>query len=198
LQLPLIPVAQFLAEHPEHAGADENALMIARIDHEHAERLALEEQRQGLLKKKQGLIADNKKRKDDLANLDKDLEKFIDVSYCISVAGIYETDQSPGCETYPKDVRESGLNRSGTCSSIILSNNQQSKISTHLHGLKTLEQVHHRDACSTILGYQARIDSPGRKRHLYRSQRCPGLEAGEQICEQEDAHSSSKASLGRQ
>jgi hypothetical protein len=54
--------------------------MIARIDHEHQERLELEEQRQGLLKKKQGLIADNKKRKDDLANLDKDLEKFIDVS----------------------------------------------------------------------------------------------------------------------
>ena len=42
--------------------------------------MALEEQRQALLKKKQGLIADNKKRKDDLANLDKDLEKFIDVS----------------------------------------------------------------------------------------------------------------------
>lgn len=55
--------------------------MIARIDHEHQERLKLEEQRQGLLKKKQGLIADNKKRKDDLANLDKDLEKFIDVSF---------------------------------------------------------------------------------------------------------------------
>ena len=74
---------QFLAEHPEHADADENALTIARIEHEHAERLALEEQRQGLLKKKQGLIADNKKRKDDLANLDKDLEKFIDVSPCM-------------------------------------------------------------------------------------------------------------------
>jgi THO complex subunit 5 len=78
--LPLIPAERFLAENPEHVGADENALTIARIDHEHAERLALEEQRQGLLKKKQGLIADNKKRKDDLANLDKDLEKFIDVS----------------------------------------------------------------------------------------------------------------------
>jgi hypothetical protein len=78
-QLPLIPVEQFLAEHPEHADADEVALTVARIEHEHAERLALEEQRQGLLKKKQGLIADNKKRKDDLANLDKDLEKFIDV-----------------------------------------------------------------------------------------------------------------------
>ncbi|TVY45681.1 THO complex subunit-like protein [Lachnellula subtilissima] len=79
-QLPLIPVDQFLADHPEHAGADEVALTIARIDHEHAERLALEEQRQALLKKKQGLIADNKKRKEDLANLDKDLEKFIDAA----------------------------------------------------------------------------------------------------------------------
>jgi THO complex subunit 5 len=75
-------VEQFLTEHTEHADADENALTIARIEHEHAERLALEEQRQGLLKKKQGLIADNKKRKEDLANLDKDLEKFIDVSSC--------------------------------------------------------------------------------------------------------------------
>lgn len=79
--LDLVPVEQFLAEHPEHVDADETALTIARIHNEHAERLALEEQRQGLLKKKQGLIADNKKRKDDLANLDKDLEKFIDVRY---------------------------------------------------------------------------------------------------------------------
>ena len=54
--------------------------MIARIEHELAERETLESKRQGLLKKKQGLIADNKKRKDDLASLDNDLEKFIDVS----------------------------------------------------------------------------------------------------------------------
>ncbi|KAH8815191.1 Fms-interacting protein-domain-containing protein [Xylogone sp. PMI_703] len=80
LQLPLIPIEDFLAIHPEYADADEVALTIARIDHEHAERQALEEQRQGLLKKKQGLIADNKRRKDDLANLDKDLEKFIDAA----------------------------------------------------------------------------------------------------------------------
>lgn len=53
--------------------------MIARIDHERAEREALEQQRQELLKRKQKLIADNKRRKDDLANLDQDLEKFIDV-----------------------------------------------------------------------------------------------------------------------
>lgn len=54
--------------------------MFARISHELAEREALEQQRQGLLKSKQRLVADNKKRKDDLASLDKDLETFIDVS----------------------------------------------------------------------------------------------------------------------
>lgn len=79
LQLPLISADDFLAQYPQHANLDENALTVARIDHEHGEREALEQQRQGMLKKKQGLIADNKKRKDDLANLDKDLERFIDV-----------------------------------------------------------------------------------------------------------------------
>jgi len=58
----------------------ENELMIARINHERAEREKLEQQRLELQKRKQKLIAENKKRRDDLANLDKDLEKFIDVS----------------------------------------------------------------------------------------------------------------------
>jgi THO complex subunit 5 len=100
--LPLIPIEQFLAEHPEHADADENELTIARIDHEHAERLALEEQRQGLLKKKQGLIADNKKRKDDLANLDKDLEKFIDVGLHLQTAYMILTTYL-GCQADSED-----------------------------------------------------------------------------------------------
>ncbi|KAK3942135.1 Fms-interacting protein-domain-containing protein [Diplogelasinospora grovesii] len=78
--LPLIPVEDFLALHPEHADDDENALMIARINHERAEREALEQQRLELQKRKQKLIAENKKRRDDLANLDKDLEKFIDAA----------------------------------------------------------------------------------------------------------------------
>ena len=63
----------------EHTEDDEKTLMFARINHELSERELLEQERQGLLKKKQGLIADNKKRKDDLASLDKDLETFIDV-----------------------------------------------------------------------------------------------------------------------
>ncbi|KHN95331.1 THO complex, subunit 5 [Metarhizium album ARSEF 1941] len=79
-QLPLIPVDEFLAQHPEHAADDEDELMVARIDHERAEREALEQQRQELLKRKQKLIAENKRRKDDLANLDQDLEKFIDAA----------------------------------------------------------------------------------------------------------------------
>ncbi|KAF2842850.1 hypothetical protein M501DRAFT_1005576 [Patellaria atrata CBS 101060] len=79
-QLPLIPVDDFLAQFPEHSDDDNNTLMVARINHEHAQRQALEEKRQGLLKKKQGLIAENNKRKDDLANLDKDLEKFIEAA----------------------------------------------------------------------------------------------------------------------
>lgn len=78
-QLPLIPVDEFLAQNPQHADNDENELMVARIDHERTEREALEQQRQELLKRKQKLIAENKRRKDDLANLDQDLEKFIDV-----------------------------------------------------------------------------------------------------------------------
>ena len=79
-QLPLIPVGEFLDIHLEHTEDDEKTLMFARINHELSERELLEQERQGLLKKKQGLIADNKKRKDDLASLDKDLETFIDVS----------------------------------------------------------------------------------------------------------------------
>ncbi|KAF5655665.1 THO subunit 5 [Fusarium sp. NRRL 25303] len=84
-QLPLIPVEEFLAQHPEHENDDENTLMVARIDHERSEREALEQQRQELLKRKQKLIADNKRRKDDLANLDNDLEKFIDASFLTPV-----------------------------------------------------------------------------------------------------------------
>lgn len=64
----------------------------------------MEEQRQGLLKKKQGLIADNKKRKEDLANLDKDLEKFIDVSYTILGAVFMKLTLRAGCQTHTKDV----------------------------------------------------------------------------------------------
>ncbi|KAF2757264.1 hypothetical protein EJ05DRAFT_61035 [Pseudovirgaria hyperparasitica] len=80
MTLPLISAQTFLDLFPDHVGYDENELMVARIEHEHMERQALEEQRQGLLRKKQGLIAENKKRREDLANLDIELEKFVNTA----------------------------------------------------------------------------------------------------------------------
>jgi len=54
--------------------------MIARIQYEHSEREQLEASRQELLKRKQSLIAENKKRKEDLASLDTELETFVDAA----------------------------------------------------------------------------------------------------------------------
>ncbi|KAL8414716.1 hypothetical protein RB594_005794 [Gaeumannomyces avenae] len=117
-QLPLIPVEEFLALHSEHANADENDLMVARIEHERSERENLEKQRQDLLKRKAKLIAENKKRKDDLANLDKDLEKFIDVRCPVfsdrhhvmvrpgTKLGQSTNTLSTGCKTDREDVRK--------------------------------------------------------------------------------------------
>lgn len=81
LSLPLIPVEEFLAIHPEHQDSNPHELMVARITHEHGEREKQEQARQELLKRKQALIAENKKRKEDLASLDQDLERFIDVRF---------------------------------------------------------------------------------------------------------------------
>lgn len=115
--LPLVPVDEFLAQHPEHADADENALMVARITHERAEREALEQQRLELQKRKQKLIAENKKRRDDLANLDKDLEKFIDVSLGLVSPWLCRLLMicCAGCQTYPEDVREGCLRVPARC-----------------------------------------------------------------------------------
>jgi THO complex subunit 5 len=78
--LPLIPVETFLQLFPEHVDSDEVALTVARIEHEYQEREKLEQQRQALIRRKAGLVADNKRRKEELANLDRQLEAFIDAA----------------------------------------------------------------------------------------------------------------------
>jgi hypothetical protein len=92
--------------------------MVARIDHERAEREALEQQRQELLKRKAKLIAENKKRKDDLANLDKDLERFIDVCMpnhlrvtdsCRDTLGKILTSSDIGRQANPEALRKGRL-----------------------------------------------------------------------------------------
>lgn len=106
----MIPVEEFLELHPEHRETNEHELMIARINHEHAEREKLEQARQELLKRKQALIAENKKRKDDLANLDQDLEKFIDVRFARELIQACVKDEfantTSGCQTNSEDLRE--------------------------------------------------------------------------------------------
>ena len=79
-KLPLLDTETYLVQHPEHASLDEHELMRERIEHEHAERLQLEEARQALLKQKQTLIAENNKRKEVLAALDKKLDDWIEAS----------------------------------------------------------------------------------------------------------------------
>lgn len=79
-KLQLIPVEEFLEMFPEHKDAPEGELMTARIEHEHQVRVKLEERRQEKLKQKQMLIAEVKKRKDDLTNLDGMLEKFTEAA----------------------------------------------------------------------------------------------------------------------
>lgn len=110
LSLPLIPVEEFLALHPEHKESNEHELMIARINHEHAEREKLEQARQELLKRKQALIAENKKRKDDLASLDQDLERFIDVRIAIWTCNLLSAANAT-CSR-PRNLSRNSLRRS--------------------------------------------------------------------------------------
>jgi Fms-interacting protein/Thoc5 len=105
LSLPLIPVEEFLAHHPEHQGSTPHELMIARINHEHAEREKLEQARQELLKRKQALIAENKKRKDHLANLDQDLERFIDVGILLINSVVCYRNDDMLTETFIKAAK---------------------------------------------------------------------------------------------
>jgi THO complex subunit 5 len=79
-KLPLLSTEAYLDQHPEHAHLDEHDLMRERIEHEHADRVQLEEARQTLLKQKQTLIAENNKRKEVLAGLDKKLDDWMDAS----------------------------------------------------------------------------------------------------------------------
>ncbi|KAL3494832.1 phosphatidylinositol-glycan biosynthesis class S protein-domain-containing protein [Aspergillus germanicus] len=105
--LPLIPVEEFLELHPEHRESDEHELMVARINHEHAEREKLEQARQELLKRKQALITENNKRKDDLASLDQDLERFID--HVSSIMSEKYEDQGSSQATMTSQASSSSL-----------------------------------------------------------------------------------------
>lgn len=70
--------------------------MVARINHERTEREALEQQRLELQKQKTKLTTENKKRREDLANLDQKMEKFIDASFS-SFQSYFFGQEGGGC-----------------------------------------------------------------------------------------------------
>lgn len=80
MTIPLISEEDFISNHPEVTATDPHDLMKQRLYDERAQREALELQRKELLVKKQRLIAENKKRKEDLESLDEQLKRFIEVS----------------------------------------------------------------------------------------------------------------------
>lgn len=76
-EIPMIGLDDFMALHPELETASEHDLTVARIEDEHAQRRALEEQKQALLKRKEALLKDVGARKDELAKLDTEMEKWV-------------------------------------------------------------------------------------------------------------------------
>jgi len=71
-----MPEYEFLAAFPDCEGLSEHDLMRKRVEHEYTERQQLEEKRLGLVKRKQELLVDNSKKKDELAAMDKELERY--------------------------------------------------------------------------------------------------------------------------
>lgn len=76
-RIPMVPVDEFLTLHPEHEASSEHDITVARIHDEHAQRQALEDQRQVLVKRKEVLLKDTTVKKEELAKLDAEMEKWV-------------------------------------------------------------------------------------------------------------------------
>ena len=72
----MVPGEHFVAMHPEFAESSEHDMTVARIQDEHVQRSALEEQRQLLVKRKEALIKETTAKKEELGKLDAEVEKW--------------------------------------------------------------------------------------------------------------------------
>ncbi|EME79881.1 uncharacterized protein MYCFIDRAFT_112167, partial [Pseudocercospora fijiensis CIRAD86] len=77
LSLPMLPVEDFLAEHPQFLEASDHEVTIARIHAEYEARRALEEQRLKLVKRKLELEKETLGKKEELARLDLEIERWV-------------------------------------------------------------------------------------------------------------------------
>ncbi|WPH03042.1 Hypothetical protein R9X50_00591600 [Acrodontium crateriforme] len=103
-QLPMIPTEDFLAQHPEHTSSSDHDLTIARIQDELAARQALDEQRKLLQAKKDGLVKETNAKKEELAKLDADIEKWIGGQE--SVRKTFEAREAKIAEAKEKEAAE--------------------------------------------------------------------------------------------
>ena len=85
MELPMISEDEFLELYPEWAekrhleneGEGEDALMAARVEKEYQDRVELEAERKRLVARKAEMMKENARRKEGLAKLDKEMERFV-------------------------------------------------------------------------------------------------------------------------
>jgi THO complex subunit 5 len=76
-ELPLIDEDEYKGRHPDDDGLPDEELMPKRIEYEKEERQRLEGERLELVKIKQKLVDENKKKRDELQKMDDKLEGMI-------------------------------------------------------------------------------------------------------------------------
>lgn len=109
-QLPLVSEEEFFAENEDMRGATEEEVMRARIEHERQGREQLEEERLKLVRRKKELVEGNERRKVELGKLDKELERFVEVSFGVFCGGDNNgANGFAGCKTDTADLRQGVL-----------------------------------------------------------------------------------------
>ena len=77
LEIEMVSLEEFLEGRGDLVGDGEAEVTEARIRDEYARRVELEEKRLGLLRRKEELVSETGGKRDELANLDRELEKWV-------------------------------------------------------------------------------------------------------------------------
>ena len=104
----MVPAQVFVAQHPEHSESSDHDLTIARIQDEHAARQALDGQRKQLQTAKDALVKETNGKKDELAKLDGEMEKWVNDQQ--GVLKIFDARQKKMDELKEKELAETREN----------------------------------------------------------------------------------------
>lgn len=78
MHLPLVNVEEYLEVFPGDKGLEEEELMLKRIEWERRERERMEGERRGLVERKEELVRDNQRRREEMKRMDERLEGVVD------------------------------------------------------------------------------------------------------------------------